>query len=102
PVNETTTKTAPRGSMDQMGQALQRLIYAYATADEDKPIFAAKEDIKDGFWRLVAAAMLSRHDRLEEHHNGIAQRTQNFSNYSTLTSLYPISTLGRSSRSPPR
>ena len=54
PVNETTTKTAPRGSMDQMGQALQRLIYAYATAEEDKPIFAAKEDIKDGFWRLVA------------------------------------------------
>ena len=54
PVNETTTKTAPQGSMDQMGQALQRLIYAYATADKDKPIFAAKEDIKDGFWRLVA------------------------------------------------
>ena len=25
PVNETTTKTAPRGSMDQMGQTLQRL-----------------------------------------------------------------------------
>ena len=54
PVNETTTKTAPRGSMDQMGQTLQRLIYAYATADEDTPVFAAKEDIKDGFWRLVA------------------------------------------------
>ena len=43
PVNETTTKTAPRGSMDQMGQALQQLIYAYATADKDQPIFAAKD-----------------------------------------------------------
>ena len=52
-VNETTIKTAPQGSMDQMGQVLQRLIYAYATAAEDEVIFAAKKDIKDGYWRMV-------------------------------------------------
>ena len=53
-VNETTVKCAPKGSMDQMGHALQHIIYAYATAAEDDIIFATKQDIKDGFWRLVA------------------------------------------------
>ena len=28
-VNETTTKTAPQGAMDQMGHTLDRIIYAY-------------------------------------------------------------------------
>jgi hypothetical protein len=35
-----------------MGHALQRIIHAFAEADEDAKIFMAKYDIKDGFWRL--------------------------------------------------
>jgi hypothetical protein len=35
-----------------MGHSLQRIIHAFAQAPEDAKIFAAKWDIKDGFWRL--------------------------------------------------
>ena len=51
-VNDGTTKTAPRGAIDQIGHALQRIIHAFAAADTDAKIFMAKWDIKDGFWRL--------------------------------------------------
>ena len=51
-VNSTSVKTAPAGAIDQMGHALSRLIHAFAHAPEDAKIFAAKWDIKDGFWRL--------------------------------------------------
>ena len=51
-VNSTTTKTAPRGAINQIGHSLQRIIHAFATADPDAKIFMAKWDIKDGFWRL--------------------------------------------------
>ena len=51
-VNDGTTKTAPRGAIDQIGHSLQRIIHAFAAADEDAKIFMAKWDIKDGFWRL--------------------------------------------------
>ena len=51
-VNDTSTKTAPRGSIDQIGHALKRIIHAFAEADDDEKIFMAKWDIKDGFWRL--------------------------------------------------
>ena len=51
-VNKTTTKTAPHGAVDQLGHALQRIIHAFAEADEDAKIFMEKWDIKDGFWRL--------------------------------------------------
>ncbi len=51
-VNDSTTKTAPRGAIDQIGHSLQRIIHAFATADENDKIFMAKWDIKDGFWRL--------------------------------------------------
>ena len=43
---------APRGALDQLGQALSRIIHAFAEADEDAKIFMAKWDIKDGFWRM--------------------------------------------------
>jgi hypothetical protein len=43
---------APAGAIDQMGHSLQRIIHAFAEADEDAKIFMAKYDIKDGFWRL--------------------------------------------------
>ena len=33
-VNETTTKTAPQGAIDQLGHALQRIIHAFAEAGE--------------------------------------------------------------------
>ena len=51
-VNESTTLEAPAGAIDQMGHALQRIIHAFAEAEEDAKIFMAKFDIKDGFWRL--------------------------------------------------
>ena len=54
-VNEATVKTAPQRAIDQLGQALQRIIYAFATTDPKAKIFMAKWDIKDGFWRLDCA-----------------------------------------------
>ena len=55
-VNNSTTKTAPRGAIAQMGHSLMRVIHAFAEADWCYPnakIFSTKWDIKDGFWRLV-------------------------------------------------
>ena len=43
---------APRGALDQLGQALSRIIHAFAKADDNTKIFMAKWDIKDGFWRM--------------------------------------------------
>ena len=51
-VNSTTTKSAPAGSINQLGHALNRIIHAFASTDDDAKIFMAKWDIKDGFWRL--------------------------------------------------
>lgn len=53
-VNESSTKTAPQGAIDQMGHSLQRIIHAFAQADADAKVFMSKWDIKDGFWRLCA------------------------------------------------
>jgi len=55
-VNDSTTKTAPGGAINQLGHALQRVIHAFAEATDDDKIFMAKWDIKDGFWRLDANA----------------------------------------------
>ena len=52
-INETT-KAAQQGAMDQMGHVLDRSIHTYAKADDDKVIFAVKEDTKDSFWRCAA------------------------------------------------
>ena len=52
-VNEATTPLAPPEALDQMGEALPRLIEALANAPEDGgAVVFAKLDIKDGFWRL--------------------------------------------------
>ena len=51
-VNDATTKTAPRGAINQIGHSLQRIIHAFATTSPEAKIFMAKWDIKDGFWRL--------------------------------------------------
>ena len=51
-VNDTTTKLAPRGAIDQLGHSLKRIIHAFAEADDDAVILMAKWDIQDGFWRL--------------------------------------------------
>ena len=53
-VNDTTTKTAPQGEMDQMGHMLDRIIYAYAEAEEEDIISAGKEDVNYDFLRCVA------------------------------------------------
>ncbi len=51
-VNDTSTKTAPQGAIDQIGHSLKRIIHAFAEAGDDEKIFMAKWDVKDGFWRL--------------------------------------------------
>ena len=51
-VNESTKRTAPRGSVDQFGHALRRIIDAFAKAGFDDKFVAAKWDIKEGFWHL--------------------------------------------------
>jgi hypothetical protein len=51
-VNDTTEKTAPAGTINQLGECLSRLIHAFAEADNNAKIFMAKWDIKDGFWRM--------------------------------------------------
>ena len=53
-VNDTTTKTATQGAMDQMGHMLNYIIYAYVKAREDEMKFAVKEDVQEGFWRCSA------------------------------------------------
>jgi hypothetical protein len=58
-VNDPTTKMSPTGrstnsAICSLGHLLQRVIHAFAEADESDKIFMAKWDIKDGFWRLDA------------------------------------------------
>ena len=52
-MNSTSEELAPPESLDQLGHVLPRLIHAMAEAEQDIPIFMAKWDIKDGFWRLM-------------------------------------------------
>ena len=54
-VNASTTKSAPRGAIDQLGHSLGRIIHAFASTSDDEKVFMAKWDIKDGFWRLNCA-----------------------------------------------
>jgi hypothetical protein len=51
-VNESKVKTAPQGTINQMGHALARIIHAFVEADDDNNIFLGKWDTKDGFWHL--------------------------------------------------
>ncbi len=53
-VNDSMTKTAPSGAINQLGHLLQWVIHAFAEADKSNKIFMAKWDIKDGFWQLDA------------------------------------------------
>ena len=51
-MNENSEKTAPGGTIDQIGYVLLRLTHALAEAPDRAKIFQEKWDIKDGFWRL--------------------------------------------------
>jgi hypothetical protein len=51
-VNDTTTKLAPWGAVDQLGHSLKRIVHAFAKAEDDAIILMAKWDIQDGFWHL--------------------------------------------------
>lgn len=51
-VNETTTRLAPEGSIDQLGHSSKRVIHAFVEAEKEEKIYMAKWDIQDGFWRL--------------------------------------------------
>ena len=53
-VNASTQKTAPQGSIDQIGNVLPRIIAAMAESEPEEVVFMAKFDIKDGFWRMVS------------------------------------------------
>ena len=41
-VNDTTEKSAPGGAIDQIGECLSRIIYAFAEIDKDEKIFMVK------------------------------------------------------------
>ena len=56
PVNKSTTKTAPRGAIDQLGYSLSRITHTFTEVNDDVKVFMAKWDIKDGFWRLGCEA----------------------------------------------
>ena len=52
-VNDASECLAPAAALDQMGEALPRLIAAVAAAPHDAGIIVfAKLDIKDGYWRM--------------------------------------------------
>jgi hypothetical protein len=69
-VTKNSIKSAPRGSIDQIGHSLSWIIHAMASVKEDAKVFMAKMasvkedakvfmakwDIKDGFWRLDCAS----------------------------------------------
>jgi hypothetical protein len=55
-VNDTTVKMAPKGALDQLGQALNCIIHAFTKANDNNKIFMAKWDIKDGFWQMDCKA----------------------------------------------
>jgi hypothetical protein len=48
-VNDTTEKTTPAGTINQLGKCLFHVIRAFTEADDDAKTFMAKWDIKDGF-----------------------------------------------------
>jgi hypothetical protein len=52
-VNDTTTKLAPQGPVQSLGQVLPRLFHFMASTPEDQEIRLAKVDLSDGFWRLI-------------------------------------------------
>jgi hypothetical protein len=54
-VNDSTEKTAPKGAIDQIGEALSRIIHVFAEADKNAKNFMEKWDIKDEFWRIDCA-----------------------------------------------
>jgi hypothetical protein len=54
-VNESKTKSAPRGAIDQLGHSLGRIIHAFVSMSDDEKVFMAEWDIKDGFWQLDCA-----------------------------------------------
>ena len=75
-VNDASECLAPAAALDQMGEALPRLIAAVAAAPHNAGIIVfAKLDIKDGFWRMCvseedawnfAYALPSESDNIDE------------------------------------
>ncbi len=51
-VNDMTEKRVLRGAIDQLGHLLERIIHAFAEADDNAKILMAKKYIQDGFWQL--------------------------------------------------
>ena len=51
-VNNTSTRTAPQGSINQIGHLLKCIIHAFTEAVDNEKTFLAKCDVNDSFWRL--------------------------------------------------
>ena len=53
-VNDATTKLSNPDAMNELGNALKRILARMADAQKDKKqLWFAKLDIKDGFWRMI-------------------------------------------------
>ena len=55
-VNEATTILSNRDAMNELGNALQRILARLADAkQQNRKLWFAKLDIKDGFWRMIVS-----------------------------------------------
>jgi hypothetical protein len=53
--NNTTTKLAPQGTINQLGHLLKRIIHAFSKVEDDVVVLMAKWDIHDGYGVSIAA-----------------------------------------------
>jgi hypothetical protein len=52
-VNETTTKLAPSGPVEEIGNVFRRLMSLLDSAENDEVVMLSKIDLSDGFWRML-------------------------------------------------
>jgi hypothetical protein len=68
-VNDMMEKLAPQGSIDQIGESLTRIIYAFAEADEDAKIFMPSGTSKtvSGGWGVRKVKSITLHTSYHSH-----------------------------------
>jgi hypothetical protein len=52
-VNDTTTKLAPTGPVEEIGNVFRRLLSLMDSAENDEVVMLSKIDLSDGFWRML-------------------------------------------------
>jgi hypothetical protein len=52
-VNDTTTKLAPSGPVEEIGNVFRRLLSLIDSAEADEVVMLSKIDLSDGFWRML-------------------------------------------------